>query len=140
MLAGGEPAATQKKGKEKAAVAKLKETAEKTKVKLNFKNTNLYDVILFLSKMSNVNIFIDQKALDGLDNPNVNLYTPTPISLTDALDLILKVKGLDYVIKKNYIWIAKKGEEEDAVTKTYRLKYGIRKIREVTLTTSAAGE
>jgi len=51
--------------------------------------------------------------------------------LTDALDLILKVKGLDYVIKDNYIWITKKGQMEEPVTKAYKLKYGIRTIRQV---------
>ena len=50
------------------------------------------------------------------------------------MDVILKVKGLNYVIKENYIWIAQKGQEEADVTKAYKLKYGIRKNRAVTLT------
>lgn len=112
----------------------LREEAEKTLVKMEFEGTNLYDVIIFLSKMSKVNIAIDERALEELDNPDVTIYIPTAIPLTEALKLILNAKGLDYVIKEHLIWVTKKGLGEEAITKAYRLKYGIRKIRAVTLT------
>ncbi|NOX96975.1 MAG: hypothetical protein GXO98_02730 [Nitrospirae bacterium] len=109
----------------------------KTLVAVDFKNTDLSKVIFYLSKMSGLNIAFDERAIEELKNPRVSIYTPKRIPLTDILDLVLKAKGLDYVIKKNYVWITKKGQEE-AVSKTYRLKYGIRNLRAIELTSLKA--
>jgi len=129
-----------KKGQE-IKKEKVREEPEKrgikTLVAVDFKNTDLSEVIFYLSKISGLNIAFDERAIEGLKNPRVSIYTPKRIPLTDILDLILKAKGLDYVIKKNYVWITKKGQEE-AVSKTYRLKYGIRNLRPIELTSLKA--
>lgn len=124
------------KGEE--AVEESERKGIETRISMNFRGADITEVIYYLSRMSGVAIALDERALKGLKNPRVSIYTPTAIPLTEALDLILKVKGLDYVIKENHIWVTKKGQEEEVVTKAYRLKYGIRKIRAIELTSLEA--
>ena len=116
-------------------VTELEEEATSIPVTMEFKDTDLREVIFYLSKLSGLTIAIDERALAELDDPGVSIYIPTesPMPLTEALNLILDAKGLDYIFKKHYILVAEKGAGEEEVTKAYKLKYGIRKIRAVTL-------
>ncbi len=78
-----------KKGKEKEAVEKPRKRRIETLISMNFRKASLSAVLLYLSRMSGVAIAVDGEALKGLKNSWVSIYTPTPIPLIEALDLVL---------------------------------------------------
>jgi len=65
----------------------------------------------------------------------VTFMTVSPIPLLDLLTLTLRATGLDYKVEPSYIWISDPQtlKVEALVTRTYQLKYGVRKIRPVEL-------
>ena len=109
----------------------LREKAAETMVSMNFRDADIVDVLFFLSEMSGITIAVDERALDELVDPGVSIFTPTEIPLTDALDIILRVKGLEHVIREHYIWVAEVGRVEEPVVRVHRLRHGIRQIRAV---------
>ncbi len=123
-----------KEKKEKEFLKKPKKRRIETLISMNFRRANLSAVLLYLSRMSGVAIAVDDRALKSLKNPWVSIYTVTPIPLLEALDLILKVKGMNYVVKGDYIWVMGKKKGGKVVTRAYKLKYGLRKSRPVKLT------
>lgn len=65
----------------------------------------------------------------------VTFMTVSPIPLLDLLTVALRATGLDYKVEPSYIWISdpRTLKKEALVTRTYKLKYGVRKIRKVEL-------
>lgn len=106
---------------------------------LSLNDADIRDVIRQLMNMTGVTIVLDESALsrvagDGM--VRITFTTITPMPLLDLLDLSLKTTGLSYRVESAYIWISDKETlaKEELITKTYRLKYGVRKAREVSLT------
>ena len=66
----------------------------------------------------------------------VTFMTVSPIPLLDLLTVALRATGLDYKVEPSYIWISDPQtlKVEALVTRTYKLKYGVRRIRKVGLT------
>lgn len=107
---------------------------------LSLSDADIRDVIRELVKLTGVNIILDERALQEVtdDTPlTVSFTTVTPMPLLDLLDISLKATNLAYKVEPTYIWISDRTTiaKEDLVTKTYRLKYGVRRIREVSLIT-----
>ena len=65
----------------------------------------------------------------------VTFMTVSPIPLLDLLTVALRATGLDYKVEPSYIWISDPQtlKKEELVTRTYKLKYGVRKIHKVEL-------
>jgi hypothetical protein len=105
---------------------------------LSLTDADIRDVIRQLMNMTGVTIVLDEAALAkvaGEGTVRVTFTTVNPMPLLDLLELSLKATALSYRVEPTYIWISDKETlaKEELVTKTYRLKYGVRKIREVSL-------
>jgi tetratricopeptide (TPR) repeat protein len=105
---------------------------------LSLTDANIKDVIRELMKMTGVTIILDEGALKraAADEPiKVSFTTVSPMPLLDLIDVALKTTELAYKVEPNYIWISdeKTLSQEELVTKTYRLKHGVRRSRDVSL-------
>ncbi|MCK4816445.1 hypothetical protein KA005_11815, partial [bacterium] len=71
----------------------------------------------------------------GKEPLRLTFTTVNPMPLLEVLDIALRAAELNYRVEPNYIWIStpEKLEKENLVTRTYRLKYGVRRIRKVEL-------
>jgi len=101
-------------------------------------DADVQDLIRQLMEMTGVTIVIDEKALSDLTKEQplkISLTTATPLPLLDVLDIAFRTTQLGYKVESNYVWVSKKTEveKEALVTRTYKLKYGERKVREVKL-------
>jgi len=101
-------------------------------------DADIRDVIRQLMEVTNVTIVIDEGALartTGKDPLRLTFSTVTPMPLLEVLDIALRATELAYRVEPNYIWIStpEKLEKENMVTRTYRLRYGVRRIRKVEL-------
>ncbi len=149
---------------------RLMERAEQN-VSVDFQRRHIRDVLRELSRMSGINIVLDDSVFppepeeepvveaappiapdwffeDGMvfdepaapaaavevlgliDNPFVTIKLRN-IPLVEALDVILRTKGLNFRIEDNLIWITAEDKlalEGDLVTKTYRPTGGLRNI------------
>ncbi|MCD6459506.1 hypothetical protein J7L67_02420 [bacterium] len=93
---------------------------------INFTDAHLRDVIQYLSKISGVNIILDEDAIDTQDNSiddRVTISLKT-IPLLEALRYILIAKGMEYRVEDHAIWIAKNVEDIEMVTRIYKLPKG----------------
>ncbi|MFH1857266.1 MAG: hypothetical protein ABH836_08625 [Candidatus Omnitrophota bacterium] len=136
----------EKKEREDAeARAKVIEEMKKISVPaLSLNDADIRDVIRQLMNMTGVTIVLDEVALNkvaGEGAVKVTFTTVTPIPLLALLELSLKTTGLNYRVEPTYIWISDRETlaKEELVTKTYKLKYGVRKMREVSLTEFGTG-
>ncbi len=105
---------------------------------LSLSDANIQDVIRELMKMTGATIILDEGALKRVaeDKPiKVSFTTVTSMPLLDLLEIALKTTELAYKVESNYIWISdeKTLSKEKLITKTYRLKHGARRTREVSL-------
>lgn len=111
---------------------------------LSLTDADIRDVIRQLMNMTGVTIVLDEAAINKV-NPGgmirVTFTTVNPMPLLELLELSLKTTGLRYRVEPAYIWISDKESlaKEELLTKTYKLKYGVRKIREVSLTEFGSG-
>ena len=101
-------------------------------------DADVQDLIRQLMEMTGVTIVVNEKALADLTKEQpikISLSTATPMPLLDVLDIAFKTTQLGYKVEPNYVWVSKKSdvEQEELVTRTYKLKYGERKTREVKL-------
>ena len=106
---------------------------------------DIRDVIRQLMEITNVTIVIDEGALaeaTGAAPLRLTFTTVNSLPLLEILDIALKATELAYRIEPNYIWISspEKLKQQKLVTRTYRLKYPVRRIREVELKEYEAGE
>ncbi len=125
--------------KEEEAKKKLLEEL-KTKIvpAVSLTDADIRDVIRQLMDMTGVTIVVDEKALAEINQGaalKLTFSTVSSMPLLDLLDIALKTSGLNYRIEPTYIWISTpaKLQSENLVTKTYKLKYGVRRIRKVEL-------
>lgn len=123
---------------EKARQALLKKLQEKMVPAVSLTDADLRDVIRQLMEITGVTIVIDEGALAeavGTDPLRITFGTVNPLPLLEVLDIALRATDLNYRVEPNYIWIStpEKLEQQNLVTKTYRLKYGVRRIRKVEL-------
>ena len=113
------------------------------RVQLHFKDAHIRDVLRYLSDVTNQNIVLDENvfpsAADEFDegfevggsSPRVTIdFDDVPLG--EALDFILRAKGLRYRVERNAIWITTEQnfEEEQMLTKVFRLTSGIGGIME----------
>lgn len=101
-------------------------------------DADIQDLIRQLMEMTGVTMVLDEKALAELTKEQplkVTLSTATPMPLLDVLNIAFKTTQLGYKVEQNYVWISTKKNvsQEDLVTRTYKLKFGERKTREVKL-------
>ncbi len=128
-----------------AAEKKLRAKINKNIVPaLSLSDADIRDVIRELVKLTGVNIILNEGALKkaaGGETLNVSFTTVTPMPLLDLLDITLKTTDLMYKVEPAYIWISDKDSfKEVLVTRTYKLKYGVRTVREIGLTQFGVGE
>ncbi|KPK41304.1 MAG: hypothetical protein AMJ78_05845 [Omnitrophica WOR_2 bacterium SM23_29] len=125
---------------EKEAKKKLEEKMASIIVPaISITDADVQDLIHQLMEMTGVTIVIDERALAELtrDKPiRISLSTANPLPLLDVLNIAFKATQLGYKVEPNYVWISDKAavEKEELITRTYRLKYGVRKTRKVELT------
>lgn len=111
---------------------------------LSLTDADIRDVIRQLMNMTGVTIVMDESAINKV-NPGgtirVTFTTVNPMPLLELLELSLKTTALRYRVEPAYIWVSDKESlaKEELFTKTYKLKYGVRKIREVSLTEFGGG-
>lgn len=99
-------------------------------------DADVQDLIRQLMEMTGVTIVLDEKALADLTREQplkITLSTATPMPLLDVLNIAFKGTKLGYKVEPNYVWISDKKNFIELVTRTYKLKYGERKAREVKL-------
>lgn len=124
--------------KEKARRDLLEKLQEKMVPAISLTEADIRDVIRQLMEITGVTIVIDEGALARAveEEPlRITVNTVNPVPLLEVLDIALRPTGLDYGVEPNYIWIStpEKLKQEELVTRTYRLRYGVRKIRKVEL-------
>ena len=114
-----------------------------SRVKLHFKNAHIRDVLRYLSDVSGQNIVLDENVFPaasdefgeawevGESSPRVTIDFDN-VPLREALDFILRAKGLRYRIEANAIWITTEQNfaEEQMTTKVFRLTSGAGGITE----------
>jgi tetratricopeptide (TPR) repeat protein len=123
---------------EKARKELLERLQEKTVPAVSLTEADIRDVIRQLMEVTGVTIVIDEGALAeaaGTEPLRMTFTTVTPMPLLEVLDIALRATELSYRVEPHYIWIStpEKLEKQDLVTRTYRLKYGVRRIRKVEL-------
>jgi len=93
---------------------------------INFTDAHLRDVIQYLSKISGVNIILDEDAVDMQDSTLDDRVTISlkSIPLLEALRYILISKAMEYRVEDHAIWIAKNVEDVEMVTRIYKLPKG----------------
>ncbi len=80
-------------------------------VSFDFVDTPLEDVVQFLRQITEINFVLDKKALEDLDNSIVTLKV-TDMKTDAALNWILRMVGLKYVMKDNAVFISDKVQGE----------------------------
>ncbi len=111
---------------------------------LSLTDADIRDVIRQLMNMTGVTIVLDEAALSkmaGEGAVKITFTTVNPMPLLDLLELTLKATGLSYKVEPTYIWISDKDTltKEELVTRVYKLKYGAKKTRSVSLEESSEG-
>lgn len=123
---------------ERAKQELMKKLSEKMVPAVSLTEADIRDVIRQLMDITGVTIVIDEGALakTGEGAPlKITVSTVNELPLLEVLNIALKATELSYRVEPNYIWIStpEKLEKENLVTKTYRLKYGVRRVRKVEL-------
>jgi tetratricopeptide (TPR) repeat protein len=89
------------------------------------------DIIRLLMEMTGINIILDEHSVRRLYPAGLtaSLKTVSPMPILDLLGIMLRPTRLGYEIEPNYIWISDREAllREDVVTKTYQLRYGVRR-------------
>ncbi len=123
---------------EKARQALMKKLSEKMVPAVSLAEADIRDVIRQLMEITGVTIVIDEGALAkaGEGTPlKITFSTVNELPLLEVLNIALRATDLSYRVEPNYIWIStpEKLAKENLVTRTYRLKYGVRRVRKVGL-------
>ncbi len=111
---------------------------------VRFTDTDIRDVLEQFMTMTGVTIVLDERTLKKVgmvsgeeeeSELKVTFMTVSPIPLLDLLNIALRATGLGYRVEPTYIWISDKEtlSKEELVTRTYQLKYGVRRTRKVEL-------
>ncbi|MBU4488445.1 MAG: hypothetical protein KKI13_05205 [Candidatus Omnitrophica bacterium] len=123
---------------EKARRELLDRLKKKMVPAVSLTDADIRDVIRQLMEITNVTIVIDEGALakvGGGSPMKITFSTVNEMPLLEVLNIALRATELGYRIEPNYIWIStpEKLAKEDVITRTYRLKYGVRRVRKVEL-------
>lgn len=123
---------------ERARQELLNKLRQKIIPAVSLTDADIRDVIRQLMEITNVTIVIDEGALAkvGGGSPlKITFSTVNEMPLLEVLNIALRATELGYRIEPNYIWIStpEKLAKENLVTKTYRLKYGVRRVRRIEL-------
>lgn len=102
----------------------LKMKAAKKRVSIDFNNAQLSKILEYLSKISDINIIMDEEALSR--SPQVTILLKN-VSLIQALESVLRTKGLSYRFEKDFIWVSSKENisNEALTTRIYHLSQGL---------------
>lgn len=103
--------------KSKARVA-LEEKAKQIIPSIDFNDAQLKEVVEFLAVSNDINIVIDETVVPRNETVTIHLKN---IPLEEALDIILRTKGLKYRFEENIIWITTEEKllEEDLEVRVY---------------------
>lgn len=123
---------------EKARQELMKKLQGKMVPAVSLTEADIRDVIRQLMDITGMTIVIDEGALAkvGGGSPlKITFSTVSELPLLEVLNIALRATELSYRVEPNYIWIStpEKLAKEDLVTRTYRLKYGVRRVRKVEL-------
>jgi len=105
---------------------------------ISITDADVQDLIHQLMEMTGVTIVINEGKLAELTKEKpirISLSTANPLPLLDVLDIAFKATQLGYKVEPNYVYVSSKEdtEREQLITRTYRLKYGVRKTRKIEL-------
>lgn len=105
---------------------------------LSVTDADVQDLIHQLMELTGVTIVLDERALSELTKEQpikISIVTVNPVPLLDVLNIAFKPTQLGYKVEANYVWVSSKVNvaKEELVTRTYRLKYGVRQTRKVEL-------
>jgi len=108
----------------KQSISSLKEKAMTKNVSIDFTNAQISNVLEFLSEVSGINIIMDQAAVASAGNIGIHLKN---VSLVQALESILRSKGLAYRFEKDFIWVSSQADiaNESLVIRIYNLSQGL---------------
>lgn len=124
---------------EKEAKKKLAEKMASVVVPaLSVTDADVQDLIRQLMELTGVTIVVDEAKVAELTKEKpikISLVTANPMPLLDILNIAFRTTSLGYKVEANYVLVSTKEEinKEDLVTRTYRLKYGVRQTRKVEL-------
>lgn len=124
---------------EQEAKKKLEEKMSNVVVPaISVTDADVRDLIRQLMEMTGVTIVLDERALAELTKEQpirISITTSSPMPLLDILKIAFKTTELGYKVEPNYVWVSDKATvaKEELVTRTYRLKYGVRKARKIEL-------
>lgn len=124
---------------DKEAKKKLEEKMASVVVPaLSVTDADVQDLIRQLMELTGVTIVVDEVKISELtkDKPiKISLITANPMPLLDILNIAFRTTSLGYKVEANYVLVSTKEEisKEELVTRTYRLKYGVRQTRKVEL-------
>ncbi|MFH1459949.1 MAG: secretin and TonB N-terminal domain-containing protein [Candidatus Omnitrophota bacterium] len=110
--------------KKEFGTKKIKNLADAKKVSVDFSDAKLKDVFEYLSKTSGINIIMDENAVNSAGTISIHLKE---ITLSQALESMLRTKGLGYRFENDFIWISssKNIKNEDLITRIYHLSQGL---------------
>ncbi len=96
---------------------------------IDFTDARLKDVVEYLALSNDINIVIDEEVVADVSGVTIHLKN---IPLIEALDIILRTKGLRYRFEDNIIWITtgEKLAQEDLTIKVYDVQDLIGKIQD----------
>lgn len=96
---------------------------------IDFNDARLKDVIEYLATSNGINIVLDEQVIDDASGVTIHLKN---IPLLEALDIILRTKGLKYRFEENIIWIttAEKLAREELVVKVYDVQDLVSKLHD----------
>ena len=97
-------------GKVSGLTIKMKEKLKKI-VSVKFSNAHLQDVLTYISQSAGINIVLDEGLYDDEGNSKIDGTNDKvtihleKIPLSDALNVMLRAKGLKYQAQGNLVWI-----------------------------------
>jgi len=96
----------------------LEQKARQIIPSISFTEAQLKEVIEFLAVSNDINIVIDETVVPKEETVTIHLKD---IPLEEALDIILRTKGLKYRFEENIVWITTQEKllEEDLVVRVY---------------------
>ncbi len=102
----------------------LKMQAASKIVSIDFNNAQLSKILEYLSKISKINIIMDEAALANSPQITISLNN---VSLIQALESVLRTKGLSYRFENDFIWVSSKENiaNEALTTRVYHLSQGL---------------
>ncbi|MCG2712441.1 MAG: hypothetical protein L6416_08995 [Candidatus Omnitrophica bacterium] len=101
----------------------LRMKAARKRVSIDFNNAQLSKILEYLSKVSEINIIMDEDALAR--SPQVSILLKN-VTLIQALESILRTKGLSYRFEDDFIWVSSKDNiaNEAMISRIYHLSHG----------------